>query len=80
MLCSYSAADTGAEYRDERVCLSVRLSVRDHNVRNHTSDLHRIIVHVTYGRGSVLLGRRSDTLYTALFTRMYTGREHRYKQ
>jgi len=31
-------------------------------LRNHTSDLHRISVHVTYGHGLVLLWRRSDTL------------------
>ena len=31
-------------------------------LRNYTSDLHQIFVHVTYGRGSVFLWRRSDTL------------------
>ena len=41
------------------VCLSVCLSVRDHI---YTSDLHRIFVHVTCGRGSVVLWRRGDTL------------------
>ena len=34
---------------------------------NYTSHLHQIFVHVTYGRGSVLLWRRSDTLYTSGF-------------
>jgi len=37
------------------VCLS--------HLRNYTSDLH----HVTYGRGSVLLWQRSDTLCTSGF-------------
>jgi len=49
----YCAAGKRAEYCDERVCLSVCLSV---------------CVHVTYGRGSILLWRRSDTLYTSVFT------------
>jgi len=30
-------------------------------LRNYASDLHQISVRVTYGRGSVLLWRRSDT-------------------
>jgi len=29
---------------------------------NYMSDLHQIFMRVTYGRGSVLLWRRSDTL------------------
>jgi len=32
------------------------------HLRNCSSDLHQIFVHVTYGLGSVLLRRRSDTL------------------
>jgi len=36
-------------------------------LRNYTSDLHQIFAHVTYGRGSVLLWRRSDTLCTSGF-------------
>jgi len=40
------------------VCLSTIIS------RNYTSYLHQFFVHVTYGRGSVLLWRRSDTLCT----------------
>ena len=51
---SYSTPDRGAEYCDERVCLCVRLSAI--NLRNYTSDLRQIFVHVTYGCGSVLLG------------------------
>ena len=31
-------------------------------LRNYTSDLHQIFVQVTYGRGSVLLWRRSNTV------------------
>jgi len=34
---------------------------------NYTSDLHEIFVHVTYGRGSVLLWRRSDVFRTSGF-------------
>ena len=36
-------------------------------LRNYASDLHQVFVHVTYGRGSVLLWRRSDTLCTSGF-------------
>ena len=36
-------------------------------LRNYTSDLHQIFVHVTYGCGLVLLWRRSDTLCTSGF-------------
>jgi len=40
--------------------VSACLSVHDHNLRNYTSDLHEIFVHVmmlrnTDGRGSILL-------------------------
>ena len=45
----------------ECVCLSAIISSQ------LTSDLHQIYVHVTYGRGSVLLWRRSDTLCTSGF-------------
>ena len=48
------------------VCLFVScLSVRDHYLRNE--DLHQIFVGVTYGRGSVLLWRRSFMLCTSRF-------------
>jgi len=43
------------------VCLSAIISSELH-VRSSP-----IFVHVTYGRGSVLLGRRSDTLCTSGF-------------
>ena len=33
-------------------------------LRTYTSDLHQIFAQVIYGRGSVLLWRRSDTLCT----------------
>jgi len=46
-------------------CVCVCLSDRD---QNYTSDLRHSFVHVTYGRGSVLLWRRSDTLCTSGFT------------
>jgi len=50
------------------VCLSVCVFVcpRSH-LRNFTSDLHQISAHVTYGRGSVLIWRRDDTLCTSGF-------------
>jgi len=47
-----------------RVCV---FACRRSYLRNCTSDLHQIFVHVTYGRGSVLLWRRSDTLCTSGF-------------
>jgi len=47
------------------VCVSVCLRSC---LRNYTSDLRDFFVHVTYGRGSVLLWRRSDMLYTSGFT------------
>ena len=48
------------------VCLYVFVSPRSYT-RNYTSDLHQIFVHVTYGRSSVLLWRRSDMLCTSGF-------------
>ena len=49
------------------VCLCV--SVRDHIFRITTSRpiFTKFFVHVTYGRGSVLLWRRSDKLRTSGF-------------
>ena len=65
----YYAPDRGAEYCDERVCLSVCVSVfvcpRSY-LRNYSSDLHQFFVHVTHGRGS-LLWRHSDMLCTSGF-------------
>ena len=43
--------DMEAKYCDERVCVSVCLSLRQRNLRNHASSLRRGFVHVTYGRG-----------------------------
>ena len=43
------------------VCLSARISP------DHTRDLYQICMHVAYGRGSVLLLRRCDTLCTSGF-------------
>jgi len=65
---------TGAEYCDDRVCLSVCLclcgcvSVCPHRyLRNLMSDLLEMFLLVTRGLGSVLLGRRFDTLSTSGF-------------
>ena len=49
------------------VCLRECVCPRSH-LRDYTSDLHQIVVHVTYGRGSDLPWRRSDTLCTSGFT------------
>ena len=52
------------------VCVFVCLSVDDriyHIFRNTRSIFTKIFVHVTYGRGSVILWRRSDTLCTSVF-------------
>jgi len=46
------------------VCVCVCVCLRSH-LRNCTSDLHQFFVRVTYGRGSVLLWRRGDTLFTS---------------
>ena len=48
------------------VCVCVFVCLWSY-LRNYTSDLHQIFVPVTYDRGSVLLWRRSDTLYTSIF-------------
>ena len=40
--------------------------------RNYTSDLRQIFVHVTNGRGSVLLWRRSDMLRRPTYGRLHT--------
>jgi len=67
MVNNYSAPDRGAEYCDERVCLCVSVCLS----AIISSELHvrssPIFVHVAYGRGSVLLWRRSDTLCTSDF-------------
>ena len=53
------------EYCDECVCLSVCLS--DHISGTTRSTFTKFFVHVAYGRGSVLLWRRSDTLHISGF-------------
>ena len=72
----YSAPDSAAQYCDERVRLSVCLSVCGFVCvclsAIISSDLHVRsspirFVHVTYGRGSVLLWRCSDMLCTSGF-------------
>ena len=63
----YSAPDRRAEYCDERVCLCVWLSVRDHIFGTTPPIFNHIFVHVTYGRGSVLRWLRSDTSCTSGF-------------
>jgi len=46
------------------VCVCVFVCLRSH-LRNYASDLHQFFSeHVTYGRGSVLLWRRSDMICT----------------
>jgi len=62
MFC-YSAPDYEAEYCDERVC--VCLSARDHIFGTARLIFTNFFAHVPYGRGSVLLWRRSDTLCTS---------------
>jgi len=64
----HSAPLGSAKYCDERVCVCVCVCacafvcLRSY-IRNYTSDLHRVFfTHVTYGRGSVLLWRRSGVL------------------
>jgi len=65
----YSIPDRGAEYCDERVCPYVSVCVCLSAIIS--SELHIrssliFFVHVNYGRGSVLLWRRSDTLRTSI--------------
>ena len=48
------------------VCVCVCLCPPSY-LRNYTSELTTFFVHVTYGRGSILLRRRSDTLRIAGF-------------
>jgi len=49
------------------VCLCVCLSVREHIFGTARPNFAIFFVHVAYGRGSVLLCRRSDTLCTSGF-------------
>ena len=56
-----------AEYCDERVCLSVCLSVRDLIFGTTRPIFTKFFVYVNYRRGSVTVRRRSDTLCTSGF-------------
>jgi len=49
------------------VCVYVCLSVCEHIYRSTRPIFTNFFVHVTYGRGSVLLWRRCDTLCTSGF-------------
>ena len=50
------------------VCVSPCVFVCQQSyLRNYKSDVHEFFVHVTYGRGSVQLWRRNDTLCTSGF-------------
>jgi len=49
------------------VCVCVRLSVRDRIFGTTRPIFTKFFVHVTYGRGSVLLWQHSDTLCTSGF-------------
>ena len=57
----WSYYDRGADYCDGRVCLSLCSPGRDH-IFGTTCPIFTIFMLVTYGRGSVLLRRRSDML------------------
>jgi len=66
---NYSAPDKAAEYTvmSVSVCLCVFVCPRSYHW-NYTSDLHQMfLVRVTYGRGSVVVWRRSDKLCTSGF-------------
>ena len=58
---------TQAEYCDERVCLSVCLSVRDIIFGSTRPIFTKFFVLVTYGHGSVTFWRRCDRLLTSGF-------------
>ena len=59
--------ERGANYRNERVCVSVCVSVRSHISENRTAELRQMFLPVDSGRGSVLLWWRCDTLCTSGF-------------
>jgi len=63
----YSAPDRGAEYCDERVCVCACLSVHKHIYATTRPIFTTFLMRVTYGRGSVLLWRRSDMSCTSCF-------------
>jgi len=49
------------------VCICVCVSVHDHIIGTTRPIFTKFFVHVTYGRGAVLLWRRSDKLCTSGF-------------
>ena len=60
--------ERGAEYCSERVCISVCFfSHHDHIFRTTRPIFANFFVRVTYGRGSALFWRRSDTLRISVF-------------
>jgi len=63
----YSAPDRGAVYCDECVCLCVCVFAIIYS-ELHVRSSPNFLMNVTYGRGSVLLWRRNDTLCTSGFT------------
>jgi len=54
--------------KHDPICLCVNLLDRDHIFGTIRSIFTKLLVHVTYGRGSVLLRRRNDTLCISGFT------------
>jgi len=66
----YSAPDSGVEYCDERVCLSISVCVfvylRSY-LQIYMYNFHQFFMHVTYGCGSVLIWWHGDTLCTSGF-------------
>ena len=48
------------------ISLSVSLSLWAHKIisQNHTAERQQILYHFTYGRGSILIWRRRNTLCT----------------
>jgi len=68
----YSASDRGAEYCNKRVCLSVCVYVCLSTIISSELHVRPLAYHFLcmlpgYGRGSVLLWRRSDMLCTSGF-------------
>jgi len=64
----YSVPNRGAEYCDERVCLCVCVRLSAICLFGTTRPIFtEFFAHITCGRGSVLLWRRSDTLRTSGF-------------
>jgi len=57
----------GAEYGDERVSVFVCLFVCMHVSVTTCPNFSKFSVHVKYGRGSVVLWQRCDTLCTSAF-------------